>query len=371
MRDAPGRVCELLGVKPGAQGTASAPPDIEPAKTQGSPAQAQAPSQARVQSANAARSKWAGTAVIVLMLIVAVLLGYDFVSRNRSTRPTTTVASEAKVDAPASVSLKEMSNSIGMKLVLIPSGSFTMGSDDDAVQRPVHRVTISKPFFMATTATTQAQWAAIMGTTVQQQRDDANPILPIVGEGGNYPMYYVSWHDAMTFCQKLGAKENRHYRLPTEAEWEYACRAGSASMYSFGDSATELRNYAWFADNSGDSAFDSAIIWATDPDHYSQKVLANGCQTHPVGTKKPNAWGLYDMHGNVCQWCADWYGEYPEGDATDPTGPANGTARILRGGTWADRPAICTASYRGSFAPDTHFSGVGFRVVCTSAGSSE
>ena len=140
-------------------------------------------------------------------------------------------------------------------------------------------------------------------------------------------------------------------------------------MYSFGDNATELRNYAWFADNSGDSAFDSAIIWATDPDHYSQKVLANGCQTHPVGTKKPNAWGLYDMHGNVCQWCADWYGEYPEGDATDPTGPANGTARpILRGGTWADRPAICTASYRGSFAPDIHFSGVGFRVVWRACG---
>jgi formylglycine-generating enzyme required for sulfatase activity len=136
----------------------------------------------------------------------------------------------------------------------------------------------------------------------------------------------------------------RVYRLPTEAEWEYACRAGTTTKYSFGDDDTQLGDYAWFSKNSRD-------------------------RTHPVGGKKPNAWGLYDMHGNVWEWCQDWYGAYPSGTVTDPTGATSGSDRVNRGGSWDLTALICRSTHRyGGLNPSIRFSSRGFRVCLSLSG---
>jgi formylglycine-generating enzyme required for sulfatase activity len=154
----------------------------------------------------------------------------------------------------------------------------------------------------------------------------------------------VSWDDAVEFCRKLselpGEKSTGYvYRLPTEAEWEYACRAGTTTEYSFGDSKSELGDYAWYDKNSGKT-------------------------THPVGGKKPNAWGLYDMHGNVFEWCHDWYGDYPSGSVTDPTGAASGSYRVARGGSWSLYSDHCRSANRSRSTPDSRH--LGFRVLRSS-----
>jgi len=243
---------------------------------------------------------------------------------------------------------KEITNSIGMKLVLIPKGTFTMGSprgeaerQDDEAQ---HKVTISSDFHLGVTEVTQGQYEKVMGTNPShfQGQEIGN------ADSSKYPVEQVSWEDAVAFCKRLSElpeekKAGRVYRLPTEAEWEYACRAGSETAYSFGDSAQQLGDYAWFGDN------------------------ARG-QTHPVGQKKPNAWGLYDMHGNVWEWCQDWYGEYPEGVVTDPRGPQTGSFRMSRGGSWGYVAAICRAAYRLAVVPASRTDFHGFRLALSPSG---
>jgi formylglycine-generating enzyme required for sulfatase activity len=195
----------------------------------------------------------------------------------------------------------KFTNSIGMKFVLIPAGEFTMGSPENEQGRdsnePQHKVKITKPFYMQTTEVTQAQWKAVMGNN------------PSYFKGNDLPVETVSWDDAQEFIKKLSAKEGVKYRLPTEAEWEYACRAGSTTKFYFGEDESKLDEYAWYHNNSDG-------------------------KTHPVGQKKPNAWGLYDMHGNVWEWCQDWYGAdyYKNSPAEDPQGPASAESRVLRGG---------------------------------------
>ena len=195
-------------------------------------------------------------------------------------------------------------NSIGMKLVLIPAGEFQMGggkSPDEIVgvfelhdssseehfrnEHPRHRVRITKPFYLQTTELTQGQWESVMGTRPWSGQK-------YVKEGPNYAATYVSWVDAQEFCRRLSEKEGMTCRLPTEAEWEYACRAGSTTMYHFGDDPSRLEDYAWFKGNAYDAG---------------EKYV------HEVGLKNPNAFGLYDMHGNLWEWCQDWYGKdyYP------------------------------------------------------------
>jgi formylglycine-generating enzyme required for sulfatase activity len=217
-----------------------------------------------------------------------------------------------------------------MKLALISAGEFTMGSPaDEAGHQPdetQHKVRITKPFLLGVYDVTQKQYADVMGSSPSNFRGDD---LPVDG---------VSRDDAVAFCKKLSEKEGKTYRLPTKAEWEYACRAGSTGPYA-GDG--KLDDMAWFGGNSVG-------------------------KTHPVGTKQPNAWGLYDMQGNVWEWCADWYGDYPAGDATDPNGPANGTTRVLRGGTWYIVPECCRAAYRSYDSPDGRLIGYGFRVALDS-----
>jgi formylglycine-generating enzyme required for sulfatase activity len=187
-----------------------------------------------------------------------------------------------------------------MKFVWIEPGSFRMGSDDkdveDADQKPAHMVTLSKGFYLQTTEVTQRQWLAVMGTN------------PSFFEGLDRPMEMVSWGDAKEFLKKLNAKEKEsRYRLPTEAEWECACRAGGQEP----DEAANLDEVAWWGMNSSN-------------------------ETHPVGQKQPNAWGLFDMRGNVLEWVEDWYdsGTYARGQRLDPAGPGSGSSRVVRGGSW-------------------------------------
>ena len=170
-----------------------------------------------------------------------------------------------------------------------------------------------------------------------------------VKEGDDYPASYVNWPDAVEFCRKLSEKEGLEYRLPTEAEWEYACRAGTTTAYSFGDDASELGEYAWYKENA----------WGAGQKH-----------PHTVGQKKPNPWGLYDMHGNVWEWCSDWRGDYSSESVTDPAGPSSGSSRVIRGGGWGSVAEDCRSSRRFKGFPSSRIygSGFGFRVSCVPSG---
>ena len=213
-----------------------------------------------------------------------------------------------------------------MKMVLIRPGKFMMGEGTDQ-----HEVTISKPFYMGVYEVTQAQYEAVMGTN------------PGYFKGTTNPVETVSWNDAVEFCKKLSEKTRQTFRLPTEAEWEYACRAGTQTAFSFGDDPSALGDYAWWNGNSSDTP-------------------------HPAGQKKPNAWGLYDMHGNVMEWCADWHGGYPKGPATDPSGPATSAlgARVLRGAPWLyDDTVRFRCAFRTCSAPADRGNCVGFRCART------
>jgi len=224
----------------------------------------------------------------------------------------------------------DLGGGITMKLVRIPVGKFVMGSPvtekDHGYDEVQHEVTISKPFYMGVTEVTQAQYYAVMGTNPSHFEGEANPVES------------VFWNDAAEFCKKLSEKTRQAIRLPTEAEWEYACRAGTTTAFSFGDDVSAIGDYAWYGANT----------------HLT---------THPVGQKKPNAWGLYDMHGNVWEWCANWYGDYPNGAVTDPQGAASGTYRVLRGGAGNSGPGVCRSAYRGHYSPGSPDYLFGLRVV--------
>jgi formylglycine-generating enzyme required for sulfatase activity len=231
-------------------------------------------------------------------------------------------------------------NSLGATFRLIPAGSFLMGSpetDTDAAsyEKPQHSVTISRPYYLGETEVTQGQWKAIMGT---------EPWKGEIGvkEGSNYPATYVSWEDAVEYCRRLSEREGRTYRLPTESEWEYACRGGTKTRYSIGNDADELSKYGWFYDN----AFSKGESYA-----------------HEVRQKLANAYGLYDMHGNVWEWCSDWNGRYSAGALTDPVGADSGSDRVSRGGGWDDRASNCRAALRSGFVPSFRGDFLGFRLL--------
>lgn len=225
---------------------------------------------------------------------------------------------------------KTTTNSIGMEFVLIPAGTFQMGSNDgDADEKPVRQTTISRAFYLGKFEVTQAQWQAVMGNNPSLFQNDPKR-----------PVEQVWWNDAQAFIGKLNEKEgHQRYRLPTEAEWEYAARAGSTTAYSFGPDGSQLSQYGWHKDNSDG-------------------------QTHPVGKLKPNAWGLYDMHGNVWEWVQDWYHRYAAEPATDPKGPKAGTHRSRRGCAWNNFAQFCRTANRYSvtgYRDDF----LGFRLVQT------
>ncbi len=278
-----------------------------------------------------------------------------------------------EVSVPAAKDNRQ-TNAIGMELVLIRAGSFQMGSGDkeegrEVSESPLHPVKITRDFLMGMYPVTQEQYQALMG------------INPSQFKGEKLPVENVTWEEANAFCQKLSEKEGKTYRLPTEAEWEYACRAGKQTPYYWGTQFNKYSlDYCWTEQNS-------------------EK------QTHPVGEKKPNAWGLYDMSGNVWQWCADKYqdkyGPVKEEEEIDvdalktevektaeaktvaekteaakkedkksetktemdPVGPEKGTDRVARGGSWFSHPRFCRSAYRNHFTSNYKNAFLGFRVV--------
>ena len=240
----------------------------------------------------------------------------------------------------------ELGGGVSMKLVLIPAGKFLMGSPATEKGRwrddgPQHEVTLTKPFYMGACELTQEQYEQIVGTN------------PSFYNGKTNPVELVSWEEATAFCKKLSAKTGKRVRLPTEAEWEYACRAGSSTPFHMGETvSTSDANY------DGDSTYGSG-----------RKGVYRG-KTVSVGSFKPNAFGLYDMHGNVWEWCQDWYGEsyYGSSAKTDPKGPSSGRYRVLRGGAWYSNPALCRSANRYRYSPDVRNSYYGFRVVVLSSG---
>jgi formylglycine-generating enzyme required for sulfatase activity len=290
----------------------------------------------------------------------------------------------------------EQTNSIGMRLVLIPPGEFEMGSTPDEIQwaleegkkyavdkhypehvpteSPRHHVKISKPFYLATYPVTQAEYEKVMGvnpSAFTEKQIDAStfkPPLPemevkprlddckkVVGKDTRRnPVETVNWDEAVEFCQTLSAMPaeraaRRVYRLPTEAEWEYACRAGTTTRWYCGDDESGLADVAWLGKSAGSG------------------------MTHPVGQKRPNAWGLYDMHGNVFQWCSDWFSAdyYKQSPLSDPSGQTAGSSHVLRGGSWIFRSPCCRSAYRHSYAPAFRSTYLGFRVVVEIEGAAE
>ena len=229
----------------------------------------------------------------------------------------------------------ELGGGVRLELILIPAGEFKMGSPDsdnnnETGVKPQHRVRITKPFYLGTYLLRQEQWEAVMGNN------------PSYCKGPKNPVESVSWEDCQKFLGKLNEKFGArwgHFQLPTEAQGEYACRAGSITHYCFGDDESGLREYAWYDANSGE-------------------------EPHPVGGKRSNAWGLYDVHGNLWEWCADWYdsGYYAHSPMDDPTGPTTGSNRVGRGGCWNSPAKFCQSASRNFNKPGYADDDWGLRV---------
>jgi formylglycine-generating enzyme required for sulfatase activity len=300
------------------------------------------------------------------------------------TNPTPTNGNTTANRTAGAISKATLPGGVEMSFAYIPPGEFQMGSNTRSIEMPVHRVRISQGFWMGQTEVTQGQWEAVMKTTLRQQRDKSEVALKvrmqqlrskalsegntkvlqslkeseenyvdnyqIRGEGADYPMYFVSWDEAQEFVQALNnLNDGYKYRLPTEAEWEYAARAGTT-----GDYAGSLDLMGWYCANSGDKPMSVKKCSA------KTVKVANG-RTHPVGQKQPNAWNLYDMHGNVQEWVEDWFDEnyYKSSPANDPRGPSSGRGRVARGGCWSAGSSCSKSWGRACHCPN----GTGFRVV--------
>ena len=254
--------------------------------------------------------------------------------------------------APSHAAEPTYRNGVDMAFVLIPAGTFQMGSGGDdreatPAEKPRRRVTISKPFYLGRFEVTQAQWQAVMGTaSFTSARSNPYYNLPGMADRLNKPDHpaTVSWNEAQAFVQRLNAKEGHtRYRLPTEAEWEYAARAGTTTAYSFGNDASQLSRYAWFGED-----------------------FASG-STHAVGQKLPNPLGLHDVHGNVWEWVSDRYVErYDPRDVVDPQGPSSGESRVVRGGSWHQTSTSWRSAFRKPYSADYRGISIGFRVALES-----
>jgi len=226
----------------------------------------------------------------------------------------------------------DLGNGVTLEMLLVPPGEFTMGSpSSEDNQKPPHRVRITRPFYLGKHEVTQEQWTAITGSN------------PSTVQGAKYPVESISWMDCQEFLRQLNARvaaSERGFRLPTEAEWEYACRAGTTTRYGFGDDVQRLSEYAWYDGSSGLSI-------------------------QPVGQKKPNLWGLYDMHGNAAEWCADWYSDqyYAQSPTDNPQGAARGKKRITRGGRANTSAYSCESAFRGAGLPENRGYATGFRLA--------
>ena len=293
-----------------------------------------------------------GTEPLIYSLNLALPAGLNF---NQSTRVlsgtpistlTTTTYTYTVTDATGTTAALSFNltvalpatpaNKIGMEFVLIPAGTFHMGSPvsmpgQNGEEAPLHQVTISRPFYLGKYEVTQEQWRKVMRTDPPGFSCNACPVV------------MVSWDDVMGFVEELNSQEGtKKYRLPTEAEWEYAARAGTLTRYHFGNAENRLGRYAWYGENEN----------------------ANK-SPETIGQKKKNAFGLYDIHGNVWEWVHDWYGVYPYDAVTDPRGPPTGADRVLRGGSWISPARNCRVAHRNRQPPDRREINYGFRLAKT------
>ncbi len=268
------------------------------------------------------KSRWFGT--MILSVAIAAVLA---LCGNR------TVGASEKIET---VTI-ELPGEVEMEFKKIPAGRFMMGSPESEKGRepyegPQHQVVISKPFCLGTYEVTHRQWKAVKGAI----RDNAG----FSGSNFDAPMQSTAWKECQDFIDKLNDLKLGKFRMPTEAEWEYACRAGTTTRFHWGDDPelTEIDDYAWYDEN------------------------AEG-QSYEAGEKKPNPWGLYDMTGNVYEWCSDWYSAYTDRTQKDPQGPKKGTHKVFRGGEWFNPPENCRSAFRGKFPPGGWLYFAGVRVV--------
>ena len=225
----------------------------------------------------------------------------------------------------STVSLSAELNKLINNMVYVSGGTFIMGGDESSDQTPTHSVTLSS-YYICKYEVTQALWRAVMGSN------------PSKFKGDNLPVEQVSWNDCQTFINRLNSYTGRNFRLPTEAEWEFAARGGNYSRRYKYSGSNYIGDVAWYADNSGN-------------------------RTHPVGTKQANELGLYDMSGNVWEWCSDWYGSYSSYSQSNPTGATSGFGRVERGGNWCGLARYCCSSHRSYYAPGNSFDDLGLRLV--------
>lgn len=315
---------------PPSEDTIITPPVKEQPKVE--PRKAEQPKPTPTPTTPKKRSKWW---LWLLLLLVAVggVVGY-MMSGGDEPEPTNYPELTNYTD------YTETAYGVDMSMVWVEGGSFKMGSDiGDSDEQPVHNVTLDG-YWIGATEVTQAQWESVMGTDIRQQRDKAG-YSSLYGEGSNYPMYYVNYDEAKEFCRRLSERTGRTYTLPTEAQWEYAARGGRDGVrdnYTYSGS-NSIGSVAWYYGNSGD-------------------------RTNPVGRKSPNQLGLYDMSGNLWEWCLDYYGSYSSSSQTNPTGPSSGDFRVLRGGSWDFDESNCRVANRFSDIPSFRYDNHGFRVVC-------
>lgn len=238
-------------------------------------------------------------------------------------------------------------NGVSFKMMPVQAGTFTMGVSSDYTgveydhEKPAHQVTLTKDYYMGETEVTQALWKAVTGYSPTQV--EGKQWESTYGAGGGYPAYYISYEDVQSFISKLNGLTGETFRMPTEAEWEYAAHGGSKSKDYLYSGSNTLNDVAWCWDNSGS-------------------------KTHPVKTKSPNELGLYDMSGNVIEWCSDWYSNfyYKYSASLDPKGPTSGDSRVCRGGSWEDDAMYCRVACRIISVPTVRINSLGFRLALSS-----
>ena len=267
-----------------------------------------------------------------------------------------TEVAPSKPESPKLESFTETVNGVSFKMIAVEGGTFKMGAQSKDPNKPnfdkkaydyespVHDVTLDS-FYMAEFVVTEDLWEAVMNENKSKEsrgflgRLFGNNKVPRPREG--YPKTMISWNDCQKFIKKLNQLTGKNFRLPTEAEWEYVARGGNKNRGNKYSGGNIIEDVAWYSENS----------WAT---------------THKVGAKSPNELGIYDMSGNVWEWCGDWYGDYTSSAHANPTGPTSGSFRVYRGGSWYRNASYCRVSNRGNYAPDYHYSDLGFRLVCSS-----
>ncbi len=262
------------------------------------------------------------------------------------TTTTTTYSQTGYASQPAPAANQDFTETawgVNMKMIWVEGGDFLMGCTSEqgnceSDEQNVRRVTVDG-FYIGMLEVTQSQWEKVVGTSIYQQKSKAGG-SSTPGVGPDYPMYYVSWDEAMEFCRLLSNKTGRTYTLPTEAQWEYAARGGNKNEGAKYAGSNMIDAVAWYTDNSGSSS-------------------------HIVGSKRANALGIYDMSGNVWEWCKDWYANsYVSYDTNNPVGPSSGSSRVIRGGSWDGSASRCRVAFRNGSSPGNRDGDIGFRVVC-------